>query len=268
MPIRWRPEAGSLPISASGRLFRCPARLILSARLAAVAGQDGREHMTVLRRNPRTVYRVCSEEEYLAGSEPFLRWDAAAGDPDLPAEPTAGSSARPPRAERARRARRLAAATVLSVAVGVVGVTIALVGLRAHPARRRLAAYGSSPARTVAEGAPLVGVTAPRANRAGVRHPPAQLAPPHRTTRVRSGEGRGAHAAPSPAGRPGSASGPMHPDARRRPVDRRANPSARVIDSERTAPVAAQTSLAGAAETASAEVLPAHGARSEFGFER
>ncbi len=133
MPIRSRPEAVYLPISASGRLF--------------ARRHDG-DRVTLLQRRPREVYRVCSEDEYLAGIDPFADWDArpveAASrltEQCAPALAAAGIS-------RERRLRRFAGAAALTGAVGTVGGTIALVGLRPHAVDRQIAAV--SPAARLA----------------------------------------------------------------------------------------------------------------------
>ncbi len=76
--------------------------------------------MTALRRRPRAVYRVCSEEEYLAGVDPFSGWEAPAA-----AEPKHGHSL-----------HRYAGVAALTGAVGTVGGVIALGSLHAHPIDR------------------------------------------------------------------------------------------------------------------------------------
>jgi hypothetical protein len=101
--------------------------------------------MTLLRRRPRAVYRVYSEDEYLAGADPFVDWDAAAElDRDVPtAEPTAHRqkpNMRPRGHSRERRLHRLAGAAALTGAVGAVGGVIAVAGLRSHPVTRQIAA--------------------------------------------------------------------------------------------------------------------------------
>jgi hypothetical protein len=138
--------------------------------------------MTFLRRRPRAIYRVYSEDEYLAGVDPFADWNAPAAEltevslpeltevsppelremavPELtemtahlagqyssPAVPAATAGAG---ISRERRLRRLAGAAALTGAVGTVGVTVGLAGLRSHPDDRQIAvAVVSSPARTV-----------------------------------------------------------------------------------------------------------------------
>jgi hypothetical protein len=98
--------------------------------------------MMLLRRHPRAVYRVFSEDEYLVGVDPFA--DAPPVEPASHwvgrCEPAAGIS-------RERRLRRLAGAAALTGAVGTVGGTIALVGLRPHAVDRQIAADISSPTR-------------------------------------------------------------------------------------------------------------------------
>jgi hypothetical protein len=76
--------------------------------------------VTLTRRRPREVYRVYSEEEYLAGVDPFAEWDAPR------AQPVGGG----------RRLQRFAGAAALTGAVGTVGGVIGLAGLHAHAGAR------------------------------------------------------------------------------------------------------------------------------------
>jgi len=108
--------------------------------------------MRRLRGQPRAVYRVCGEDEYLAGVDPFADFHAP------PAEPAShlaeGGAPAPPAAAvttREHRLRRLAGAAALTGAVGTVGGTIGLVGLRSHPVDRQIAANISPPARIIAD---------------------------------------------------------------------------------------------------------------------
>jgi hypothetical protein len=78
--------------------------------------------MTRPRRRSRAVYRVCSEDEYLAGTDPFADWHAT------PAAEGAG---------RGRALRRLAGAAALTGAVGTVAGVVALAASRGHAVERR-----------------------------------------------------------------------------------------------------------------------------------
>ena len=125
----------------------------------------------------RAVYRVYSEDEYLAGVDPFADWDAPMVELTEVAAPElrevaapeltemtvhiAGRSAPPviPAATVGagigeRRLRRLAGAAALTGAVGTVGVTVGLVGLRSHPGDRQIAVVAVS---TPARSAPSIG---------------------------------------------------------------------------------------------------------------
>ena len=84
--------------------------------------------MTLLRRPPRAVYRVYSEDEYLVGADALADWNAppvkpsvVALTPSVPAvtpSPTVSEwSARPTGTSRERRLRRLAGAAALTGAV-------------------------------------------------------------------------------------------------------------------------------------------------------
>jgi hypothetical protein len=84
--------------------------------------------MTLLRRRPREVYRVYSEDEYLngAGLEVGAGMEVAAGDgwpaPVGPARKGGGE----------RRLRRAAGVAMLAGAVGTVGGVVVMTGSRAH----------------------------------------------------------------------------------------------------------------------------------------
>lgn len=77
--------------------------------------------MTRLRRRPRAVYRICSEDEYLAGADPFADGDA----------PAAGE------AKHGRTLQRFAGAAAITGAVGAVGGVVGLVGLHGRSSQRR-----------------------------------------------------------------------------------------------------------------------------------
>ena len=66
--------------------------------------------MTRLRRRPRAVYRVYSEEEYLAGADALTVWDGPLSD-----EP-----------KRGRRLQRIAGTAALTGAVGTVAGIVGL----------------------------------------------------------------------------------------------------------------------------------------------
>jgi len=86
--------------------------------------------MTLMRRRPRAVYRVYTEEEYLAGVDALGDWQAPS----------------PGEATRGRRLHRLAGAAALSGAVGTVVGVVGFAVLRAHPvARRAMAAELAAP---------------------------------------------------------------------------------------------------------------------------
>jgi hypothetical protein len=84
--------------------------------------------MAALRRTPRAVYRVYSQEEYLAGADVLTDWDA----PPAQASSAQGIS-------RERRLRRLAGAAALTGAMGTVAGAIALASIRAGSADRNIA---------------------------------------------------------------------------------------------------------------------------------
>ncbi len=75
----------------------------------------------LLRRQPRAVYRIYSEDEYLDGVNPFTDWDVPP-----PGEET----------KRGRTLQRFAGAAALTGAVGTVGGVVGL-SLHAHSADRR-----------------------------------------------------------------------------------------------------------------------------------
>jgi len=137
--------------------------------------------MTLLQRRHRAVYRVYSEDEYLAGADPFADWNAgpAAEPRRVHTEPKHGHSL-----------QRVAGVVALTGAVGTVGVTVGL-GLRSHPRDRQIAvAAVSSPARTT----PAIG--------GGPRLPgsPTHISPrreaPHLIGARLDGERRGPHRTP------------------------------------------------------------------------
>ncbi len=128
--------------------------------------------MTLVRRRHRAVYRVYSEDEYLAGVDPFADGDMPVAElTDMASHLTEQCVPRTPHVpaatvgagtSRKRTLRRLAGAAALTGAVGTVGVTVGLVGLRSHPGDRQIAvaAVVSSPARTAPSigGGPRVGM--------------------------------------------------------------------------------------------------------------
>jgi hypothetical protein len=127
---RKRPEAGYLPTLASGRPR---ARMLLS----------GDPAMTLLRRAPREVYRVYSEEEFFAvGEDALLAGSAASAGLSEPAVSVGAGD---------RRLRRLAGAAALAGAVGAVGATLAVTDSR--PA-------GGAASRTVTDTDPLLSARA------------------------------------------------------------------------------------------------------------
>jgi len=213
--------------------------------------------MRRLRGQPRAVYRVYGEDEYLAGVDPFADFHAP------PAEPAShlaeGGAPAPPAAAvttREHRLRRLAGAAALTGAVGTVGGTIGLVGLRSHPVDRQIAANVSPSARIIADA------------RREVAH---RVLPSERSPRAVARRSR-LISRPEVGVRPGvgvmrvsprahvSDSGSPAPE----PPPARPTPSP-VVNTAQDAPV---TSLASASQNAPAETEVRPLAQSEFGFER
>lgn len=89
--------------------------------------------MSIFRSTPRAVYRVYSEEAYLAGAEGCGEW---------PALSVTGGS-------RARRLRRLAGAAALTGALGTVGGMIVLTGVGVRSSGRRTASNGGPRPRAI-----------------------------------------------------------------------------------------------------------------------
>ena len=223
--------------------------------------------MRRLRRQPRAVYRICGEDEYLAGVDPFADWDIA------PAESRtslAGRSARPAGISRERRLRRLAGAAALTGAVGTVGTTIAVVGLRSHLPARQVAANVSLPAH------PAMSAI----------HRPDTQALPARPALRRDAIHRDWRRGKS--GHPGPAGGRSDRIARRRRLGPHTSASTDVTEVAQTVSVAssaptgapsyqaaeprpardAPAPVASAAQSPPAEAEPRPRAQSEFGFER
>jgi hypothetical protein len=170
MPIRRRPEAGFLLALASGRL---PFRW------------RGGDRMTLLRRRPREVYRVYTEDEYLDGAE--LEVGAgpevtAVGEWSVPVGPVRKGGGE-------RRLRRVTGVAMLAGAVGTVGGLVVMTGSWTHRGAGRrpgsLAAavrspvvVGSSAVSTRPTVAGSSEATRSRGARAG-RHDDASGADPH-----------------------------------------------------------------------------------------
>lgn len=202
--------------------------------------------MTPLRRRSRAVYRVYSEDEYLAGADALPDWDAPVAEPSSlsagPGMPAAqprstmsGCSARPAGASRERRLRRLAGAAALTGAVGTVGGMVGLAGMRAHAGNRtEIAEHRAPPPR----------MAVPRTNTSAVRVPRRQRHVVHldRARRIRAGR-RSRSAGVTLARTPRS-------QARHAPE------------------ISAQAVVASAAQGAPSETEARPGAQSEFGFER
>ena len=89
--------------------------------------------MSVFRRTTRAVYRVYSEEAYLASADRLDEWPASPSR-DCPGE---------------RRLRRLAGAAALTGAVGTVGGAIVIAGVGVRSADQRVAASGTPRTRAV-----------------------------------------------------------------------------------------------------------------------
>jgi hypothetical protein len=260
--------------------------------------------MTLLQRRHRAVYRVYSEDEYLAGVDPFADWDAPTveltevsppglremASPEL-TEHLAGHYAPPvlPAAtvaagvSRERTLRRLAGAAALTGAVGTVGVTVTLVGLRSHPGDRQVAvAAVSTPARSVPAisggsrvlASPTRVIARREAHRIGVRLDGEHWGGPQRapargqSTRVTRGRSRPRAGAvvEATAVSVRVAQAPATPE----PEQATYTPVANTPQTSAPAASAVQSTSTETAPTetaAPAETAPTPGAQSEFGFE-
>lgn len=89
--------------------------------------------MPVFRRNPRAVYRVYSEESYLAGGDELGDWSVS---PER-------------RVSRDHRLRRLAGVAALTGAVGTVAGVIVAAGVGGRAAGRQIAASGPPQTRAI-----------------------------------------------------------------------------------------------------------------------
>jgi hypothetical protein len=224
--------------------------------------------MTRLRRRPRAVYRVYSEEEYLAGVDlagidPFANWDAAPLEPvSHPTERCAASTG----TSRERRLRRLAGAAALTGAVGTVGGTIALVGLRTHTVDRQVAASALQ-TRTAPSGVGRSDGSTSSA-RVALRRDAAHRSDGYRYDRRRNGThrtppgGRSTRVARRPRVGPSAGAGTA-----------KIAPSARVFEPESAASEPQPSRGAPAPVASAARDTPAGGepgpqAQGEFGFER
>jgi hypothetical protein len=192
--------------------------------------------MAIRRRTSREVYRVYSEEAYLAEAHELGRWYAPPVKED----------------SRERRLRGLGGAAALTGAVGVVGGVIVFVGIGARTPARQLAADGKlvtrgTPHRVGAvEGA--AAVRRARALGAGAAHHAGVAA--RRAAVARSAERRPRMSAPAA----------------------RSASSRRVAERSRTAPAGPMARrpavVYDAAQEAPAEVATRSQTQSEFGFER
>jgi hypothetical protein len=115
--------------------------------------------MSILRRASREVYRVYSEEAYLAGAHELGEWYAP---------PVTGGS-------HERRLRRLGGAAAVTGAVGALGGVIAFMSIGARSPARQVAGSVMAPTRGVpftGGAARASGARRARASRTGVvRHP-------------------------------------------------------------------------------------------------
>jgi hypothetical protein len=232
---------------------------------------------TLPRRQPRTVYKVYTEEEYLAGADALTDWDAesAQWDEQLPElsvpdvwpldRQDSPVQAQPSmRISRERRLQRLACAAALTGAVGTVGGAIGLVAMRSHTGDRQLAASNVvGPARTAtAQIAPSVTHALPKlrvtSSRVRQRQP---LERPVRAQRTHASRVRSAQGVPARVSR--STARVMQ---------------ARVVQAQSapapaTAPMVSPAQSAPAVAVSAAQSTPTEAqarppAQSEFGFER
>ena len=258
MPIRERPEAGYLPTLASGRLFFARRRVL----------RRGGDRVTLLRRSPREVYRVYTEEEYLngAGLEPAVA--LTEGWPVAPARIAA----------HARRLHRVVGMALLAGAVGTVGGVVAA----NNPWAQR--GVGRRPGSLVAE-ARSPRVVRSRITRSSV---PARPVVTHRTEAARSHIARAVGSDPHPPNRqPSGTRLPGHPHggvaivvdyAPGAPAGGVSASSASADGSVAAPPVGASTTTASPADEAPAPAASASAAtertgagaesKAEFGFER
>lgn len=208
--------------------------------------------MTLVRRRPRVVYRVYSEEEYLAGVDALAEW----------ATPQAGET------RRGRRLQRVAGAAALTGAVGAVGGLVGLAVLRARPAdRRALVAAGRQEAVAQLAASPWAARSrrAARSRMGATSRPSGTFSRDASPSRVSRGRNVADWARPRPTGGRG-----------RRPVEVAPLTATAQAPAIPTRPAlqtgARETAVNVAASAAGSAPVPASEARrpvqSEFGFER
>jgi hypothetical protein len=123
--------------SARGREPSSSRAWLPVARVHRLASRaSGRTLMPVFRRNPRSVYRIYSEQGYLAGGDEPRDW------PDSPER----------RLSRQHRLRRLAGLAALTGAVGTVGGVIVSAGVVGRGTGRQITARGPARTREVLSG--------------------------------------------------------------------------------------------------------------------
>jgi hypothetical protein len=110
-------------------------------------------------RRSQTIYKVYGEDEYLAGADPSVDWDAP-----VRGEPTHGR----------RGVRRLAGAAALTGAVGTVGGLIGFATVSGRSAGHRELAKRRAPFTTTRPTASHLSVSSARVTRRGMRVPPAK----------------------------------------------------------------------------------------------
>ncbi|MGO9247492.1 MAG: hypothetical protein ACLQQB_09235 [Solirubrobacteraceae bacterium] len=258
--------------------------------------------MTLLQRRHRAVYRVYSEDEYLAGVDPFADWDAPMVELTEVAAPELREVAAPELTEmtvhiagqyappvipaatvgagisRERRLRRLAGAAALTGAVGTVGVTVGLVGLRSHPGDRQIAVVAvSTPARSAPSigGGPRVVMASPTRvtlRRETVHRVGAWQDGGHRgDTQRASARGESTRVARSGQGRPRAGAAVAAKAANVRVAQaaptREPQPEQATYTPVASTPQETSAPAASAAQSTPTETAPAARAQSEFGFE-
>jgi hypothetical protein len=253
-----RPGAGHLPLSASGR-----------SRAVLLETEQGRGEVIALRRQPRVVYRVYTEEEYLAATNALTDWDApppTCDDDTRPADLNRGAVRKPVRSASGSGEpllRRLAGAALLTGALGAVGAVVAAVFLTrvGHPVHSESGLQGPTVASTrgVERSHPRVRARPDGVWPGGLRPARSSLANTRSSRRDRPGGGRAL--GPRPASGPGG---------------RRAGAPVRRLLADAGPTAGVPTERADVAEPAGSSTgpPPADGrgtrvaSRSEFGFER
>jgi hypothetical protein len=258
-----------------------------------------------LRRRPRAVYRVYSEDEYLSGADPFPDWETPPGADG--------------QAKRGLTLQRLIVGAALAGVAGTVGGAIGLAGLTRHPAARTEVADRVVVSAPVSRSEPVVPESAVSAARPPVlglqahhalsQRSPVEVAPA--STHGAPGRSRAGGSAqavvmsarrstpatrstasysrtslqpapasqlasdrrPRPVSQPAPAPSPAAPTSESAPVSQPApappRPAPQPASAPQPAPVSqpAPAPVASTAQSTPAQAPPRRGAQGEFGFE-